>query len=375
LLECIAALDEPYRSIPLWRYFEDLSLEEIARRAWLPASTIRTRHQRGLARMREHLEAQQGANWQLAILPLLKPDLASSGAGSGSIGILGSVFMSMKVKFVVVTLALGLGVWIGTPLFRSQAREMAPGQTPRDIERGQRIEARGVFAEFVAAGKQGESTRELARTDSAGNFELKGLGEQAYQVSVYDPKSLACVRVEARAGERDVELRFPERIVLNAAEGNCLDRDGLPIAGVKVGLLLQVTYGVDGHLERPSLGRTDAQGRFKLKELRLGPCWGQFESPKVESEWYSIGEEEIARAGSGPLVFSLNRTTQLRFVPSGVDPTGCRVGLSNAEGLLVTLWVFAKNKKSFDLTWSLEKGASPFPNRGGASFLSCVAVK
>jgi len=56
LLELVLALDEPYRSTLLERYFEERSPAEIARRAEIPVRTVKTRLARGLAQLREKLE-------------------------------------------------------------------------------------------------------------------------------------------------------------------------------------------------------------------------------------------------------------------------------------------------------------------------------
>ena len=46
------ALDEPYRTVILMRYYEDLTPSQIAEHLGLPAATVRTRLRRGLERLR-----------------------------------------------------------------------------------------------------------------------------------------------------------------------------------------------------------------------------------------------------------------------------------------------------------------------------------
>ncbi len=73
LVEAVLALDEPYRSTVLLRYFEDLSAAEIARRQELPAATVRWRLQEGLARLRAELNerfAGDTKSWCTLLLPL-----------------------------------------------------------------------------------------------------------------------------------------------------------------------------------------------------------------------------------------------------------------------------------------------------------------
>lgn len=71
LVENVLALDEHERTAILLRYFEDLSAEEIARRAGLPAGTVRARLSRGLERLRARLEARIERRDLLAGLVLL----------------------------------------------------------------------------------------------------------------------------------------------------------------------------------------------------------------------------------------------------------------------------------------------------------------
>jgi RNA polymerase sigma-70 factor (ECF subfamily) len=71
LVESVLALDEGERTAILLRYFENLSAEEIARRAGLPAGTVRSRLARGLERLRERLEARVERRDLLALLVVL----------------------------------------------------------------------------------------------------------------------------------------------------------------------------------------------------------------------------------------------------------------------------------------------------------------
>src|SRR5438132_10220301 len=51
LVEAVLALDEPYRATLLWRYYGGKAVDEIALLQDVPAGTVRTRLQRGLARL------------------------------------------------------------------------------------------------------------------------------------------------------------------------------------------------------------------------------------------------------------------------------------------------------------------------------------
>lgn len=74
VVDAVLALDEPYRSALLWRFFEDLSTGTIATRAGVPVETVRTWLKRGLARLRERMGSDFAAerrDWTSALAPLL----------------------------------------------------------------------------------------------------------------------------------------------------------------------------------------------------------------------------------------------------------------------------------------------------------------
>lgn len=81
VVEAVLALDEPYRSTVLFRYYEDLSVKEIAERAGAPVATVESRLRRALERLRERLDRESGGDrdaWRaslgaLAGLPRVAP--------------------------------------------------------------------------------------------------------------------------------------------------------------------------------------------------------------------------------------------------------------------------------------------------------------
>src|SRR6185312_8389478 len=72
LAAALLELAEPYRSTLLWRYYEDLSAAEIARRSGVPAGTVRWRIKHGLELLRANLDGRFGGDrrrWSLALVP------------------------------------------------------------------------------------------------------------------------------------------------------------------------------------------------------------------------------------------------------------------------------------------------------------------
>ncbi len=113
VVQAVLALDEPYRSTLLMRYFEDLTPREIARRSGIPPGTVRSRIKRALDRLREHFgHACNGDRdvWCATLLPLALPHVSASAAATG--GVLGAIAMSTKTKIVLVLLPI-LGASLG----------------------------------------------------------------------------------------------------------------------------------------------------------------------------------------------------------------------------------------------------------------------
>ncbi|MHC4472907.1 MAG: sigma-70 family RNA polymerase sigma factor, partial [Planctomycetota bacterium] len=86
----LLALDEPYRSALILRYYEDLPPREIAEHLGVPVETARTRVRRGLERLRARLDAQHQGDrrkWAVALLPFLlfrRPAVAATAAAAGT---------------------------------------------------------------------------------------------------------------------------------------------------------------------------------------------------------------------------------------------------------------------------------------------------
>ncbi|MHC4136354.1 MAG: RNA polymerase sigma factor [Planctomycetota bacterium] len=104
MVDAVLGLAEPYRSVIVRRYLDELSAQEIARRSGVPYETVRTRLGRALRKLRRRLDAQD-AGWAPALAPLLlRPP---------RLEVLGGVLMSAKKTTLFVSLALfGVGVGV-----------------------------------------------------------------------------------------------------------------------------------------------------------------------------------------------------------------------------------------------------------------------
>lgn len=107
LVSAVLALEEPYRTTLLWRYYSGLSLSEIAARQGVPSDTVRTRVQRGLTQLRQRLDAQHGGDrraWGLALVPLVQGH-----AGTVTTAVVTGIVMKKVVAVVAALLLVAVG--------------------------------------------------------------------------------------------------------------------------------------------------------------------------------------------------------------------------------------------------------------------------
>jgi RNA polymerase sigma factor (sigma-70 family) len=113
----VLALDEPYKSTLIRRYFDELSPTEIARRDGMPLETVRTRLKRGLELVRGRIvpgvsDAGDRRELAQALAPLLQI------AGAGVTIVATTVWKLAGVAAIVVALAL-VGIYVAAPRLRS----------------------------------------------------------------------------------------------------------------------------------------------------------------------------------------------------------------------------------------------------------------
>lgn len=152
LARIVLELDEPYRTTVLRRFFDGWSAEQIARAEGTNASTVRTRLERGLSKLRERLERERGSDWMAALAPLVP--LKSSAALSA--GITGGIVVGTGTKIALGLCVAGLCGWIFWP----RAQPIAPALEPLASE----VPAQSTRVEIPA---QTEPRREIASTPQA----------------------------------------------------------------------------------------------------------------------------------------------------------------------------------------------------------------
>ncbi|MEM1447866.1 MAG: sigma-70 family RNA polymerase sigma factor [Planctomycetota bacterium] len=107
LRQSVDALREPYRTVLVLRFFDELSLDEIVQRTGRPNATVRSQLHRGLAELRDVLDRKHGGDrgrWLPAITALGHggtPRAAHAVAAGSSFGLLGLVAAVLVVAALI----------------------------------------------------------------------------------------------------------------------------------------------------------------------------------------------------------------------------------------------------------------------------------
>ena len=120
LVDAVMALEEPYRTTILLRFFEDLPPRDVAARQRVPAETVRTRARRGLDMLRDRLGGRDRSTAFVAVLAPLTTVRWESAAVTG-----GTVMASKAAVGAVVAAAIVGGMAGGLAVQPS-----APGPDP-----------------------------------------------------------------------------------------------------------------------------------------------------------------------------------------------------------------------------------------------------
>ena len=190
VMDAVLALDEPYRTVVLMRFYEDLQPTEIATRIGVPPATVRTQLRRALTQLRGALDAVHHGDrsaWSVALMPLFAGTTRAPGTLVEATTIAaGGVAMGIGAKIVGSCAALLLG---GLAWWTLVDKEPAPVTTTDVAEQPSESDV------------DTEGSRERDRVRPQPSESTESAGSTAATLRVADQKwPTRSVRVTSEAG-------------------------------------------------------------------------------------------------------------------------------------------------------------------------------
>jgi RNA polymerase sigma-70 factor (ECF subfamily) len=239
--QALLALEEPYKTALLLRFYEDLSTSEIAAELELPLSTVKSRLSRGVERLRAKLGAEFGGDdlrrtralRALAGLPLPGAALGTAAPVSTAVSTVGAAAaMSLKLPAAAAVVALAGGALWWANRAQEERTELARAAEPVATQTGA-----NTLAASPQSPQQSPATADAEKTPG-----------QRESVST----------TPARAGLDALETLPAETSFSYRISGQVRDEFDLPLQGARVFL------GPRG-LPLNHVAETDGEGRFALE--------------------------------------------------------------------------------------------------------------
>ena len=271
--DAVLALEEPYRSTVLLRFYEGLDASAIAHRTRTPEATVRSRLQRALGQLRERLDREHGGDrsaWSAGLAALVGRNTTTSVVGGGLLA-MGTMTKAIGAAAAVVALMLAWRTW--------QADEQAP-----------RSALALATAELVSPDEGETSPAELVSATGVG------------QRTALPPSSVAATA----HGALEVHVTW--------------ERDGLPAADEELRLIVW-RHATGDRLRRAF---TDADGRCRIEGLLPGHV-------SIGSARGAEGSVEVVACETAAVELAIPRgfTARGRVVdPEGAPVAGARLWLS-----------------------------------------------
>ncbi|MBL8842002.1 MAG: sigma-70 family RNA polymerase sigma factor [Planctomycetes bacterium] len=257
VLAAVQALDEPYRTAVVLRWFDGLKPAAIAKRTGVPVETARTRLKRALEQLRRRLDAgQRGGRleWGLLLLPTALPPGGALGSIAASVGLptllflgCGAVAMSGKVKALIGVAVAAAATLLLAPLLElGPWREARPRVEPPLAALASPAEVAApssAAAADVASRRDSLPAPELAPRDAAADASLAPLLGIA-RVEGGGPQAGLQLRAELYDGVAVAGAPLLEALLVSARDGAI--RLALPAAPAT--LTLRLLDGDDDHV-------------------------------------------------------------------------------------------------------------------------------
>jgi len=369
VMDALEALPEPYRATLVARFLDGLSPRAIAGREGLPVKTVHTRIERGLARLRTHLDARFGDDrgaWVGALLALPRPGIAWHELGRSSIWKGMAMGTGAKALGGVVAVAMvGAILWLRTG--RGEASERrneapapvapavlveraddpapVPGPTRTLAEpepaapastaaapaapaaetvllRGRVLDARGtalagLWVQARAASRLDERPRPRARTAADGGFSVSLARADLPLRLTLDDTRYALLREAFCRPANATREHLLVAVEATDLTGIVVDESGAPVEGASVSLrpdaalLVDFPYALDNTVRVDWRIETDPDGRFRLERVPAVPG-GEL---RADKRGYGPGTLALEVPPSGELRLVLRTLTGDERVP------------------------------------------------------------
>lgn len=351
IVDAVVAMDEPYRTALLLRFYENKPPRDIARDLGVPVATVRTRIHRATVRLRQTLDADRGSSgaWLPGVAGLLAaPALGgsakawSAAAGAPTIsattssvrwfgmGLLAAVKWKAGIAAsLLVLVAAFVATWFVAsrgPSPSPSSNGPAPGsamasretesdslpafEATRDSassasesENGAEVELRALLVHAVRADRgtpvpgvtvtlrdpspESSAVERVGVTAEDGSVRFEALDAEVVRVTT-DRYTSDTHRVES-SGLTEVRIEIPGGLDVR---GRILDLNGRPVEAASVWL---TSFAVQR--EGSFVATSDANGRFALSCLRGIHSLGARASGHAPSMLHTVNELRAARDG------------------------------------------------------------------------------
>ena len=310
IVEAVLALDEPYRTTVVLRFWEDRPPRDVARLMEVPVSTVRTRIRRALTTLRDRLDHSFGnrSAWSgmLAFGLENAPAVGATTVPAASLVLAGGLLMTTKAKLAAVAVVCGVLLATLWALQEPSGEGGLPHDPAEDPGGGRLVaEGEGGGKMAAAAAKEPSERTEVPRqpvakpglgsllvraiwaddkkpaagvmlsterddplfdrrsriADQNGTLRIENLRPGRMFVRCYRGDYGRKKRVTIEAGkETQVQIVVPVGLNL---DGIVVDQGGNPVAGAD---LMVAPWG--GGYATP-IAKSGADGRFHLRHIRV----------------------------------------------------------------------------------------------------------
>lgn len=227
VVRAVMALEDPYKTAVLLRFFDDLPPREIARRMGAPVESVRSYVRTGLERMRTQLEGRHGGAWRAALAPLVLSK-KSAGAAIGVHAAMGAIVMGTKIVAAAVVVA-AVGAYVGWSLGTARADEaLAAASRRADVATA---DARRAADE--AADLRGRLEQSAAAARALEQHVRELTAERDARPSTAESATAAATTAPAPAVSKSPRFAFAQYEILDAIDWSAVAKvlaDAIPAA-------------------------------------------------------------------------------------------------------------------------------------------------